>query len=379
MTSQHAGIDRGTRPPGISLRWQFTLSYAGFLVIVGVVLLSVGLLVLRFVPEGALYTNDGEVLPNRKDLTAVFVEYSAYALGGLAVVGLVGGWLLSGVMLRRLDRLNDAVARMRGGDLTHRVALPGRSDEISRLADTFDDMLVRVQALADQQRRFAANASHELRTPHATIRTMLEVARADPNRDIEKLLDRVSQMNERSIALTEALLRLARFDGKPIDGVEVALDEAVATAVTKLSDLADHHRVLITTDCEPSSILGEQALLVQLVVNLLHNAIVHNIHNGRAHVFLRQEPARSVLLKITNSGTVLTPATMDRMMEPFARTTGRIRPSTSVHGGLGLGLSVAQSIAEAHTCRLEFTPNAQGGLTALVRFPAPYAANGPIS
>ena len=141
----------------------------------------------------------------------MFVRYAWWAMGLLVVFGLVGGWLLAGVVLRPLDRITDAARRARDGDLDHRVALPGRRDELTDLADTLDAMLDRVEHTIDEERRFAANASHELRTPHAIIRTMVEVAQADPaGRDVDAVLERIGATNDRAIASTEALLTLAR-------------------------------------------------------------------------------------------------------------------------------------------------------------------------
>jgi two-component system sensor histidine kinase VanS len=199
------------RPRGLSVRIKLALSYAGFVVLAGVALLLVGVFLLRFVPEGAVFASTGGWAPNRSDLLEVLFRYTGWALALLVVFGLVGGWLLAGVMLRPLGRITDAARRVRDGEFSSRVTLPGRRDELTELADAFDAMLERVQHTIDEERRFAANASHELRTPHAVIRTMVEVARADPEgRDVEVLLERVASTNDRAIATTEALLTLAR-------------------------------------------------------------------------------------------------------------------------------------------------------------------------
>ncbi len=168
------------RAPGLSVRLKLTLSYAAFVVIVGIAVFVVGFLVLRFLPEGNLYSESGSFTPGRGDLVDVFVRYAWYAVLALAIVGLGGGWVVSGLMLRPLHRITDAARAVRDGDLAHRVDLPGPRDELTDLADTFDAMLARIEETLEAQKRFAANASHELRTPHATMRTLLEVARADP-------------------------------------------------------------------------------------------------------------------------------------------------------------------------------------------------------
>ena len=133
-------------------------------------------------------------------------------LAFLLVFGLVGGWLLAGRMLAPLTRITEATRVAANGSLSHRIRLPGRNDELRELADSFDAMLARLEAHVAEQRRFAANASHELRTPLAITQTLLDVARNDPNRDADELVDRLHVVNTRAIDLTEALLLLSRAD-----------------------------------------------------------------------------------------------------------------------------------------------------------------------
>src|SRR5690606_396062 len=231
----------GTRRPGVSVRLRLTLSYAGFLVVAGTVLLAiVWVFLLRYVPPEAPRTFGGFV-PGRDDLLRAFAPNAAWGfvflpvfrlVGGgvvaglapgraallrafapraawgfvcLLVFGLVGGWVLAGRMLAPLDRITRATRKAASGSLPPRVELEGPLDEFRELADAFDDMLARLEAQVDEQRRFAANASHELRTPLAITRTLLEVARNDPGHDRDALIARLLEVNARSIELTEAL------------------------------------------------------------------------------------------------------------------------------------------------------------------------------
>jgi HAMP domain-containing protein len=220
------------RPAGLSVRVKLALSYAGLVVVAGVALFAVGLLLLRYVPDGNLWLSEGGYAPNRSDLLEVFVKYAWWAIGALVVFGLVGGWLLAGVVLRPLDRIT-AVARLaRDGALDQRIDLPGPRDELTDLADAFDAMLARVQRTLDEERRFAANASHELRTPHTIIRTLVEVGEADRDgRDVDTLLRRIGATNDRAIAITESLLALARGGVRETEPVDLA--ELVAEAVSR--------------------------------------------------------------------------------------------------------------------------------------------------
>src|SRR2546422_6005130 len=196
------------RAPGLSVRLKLTLSYAGFLMVAGTVLLAVGSFSLsRGVHPGVIF-----MVRSHADLLRNFAPTAVIVLAFLLVFGLVGGWFLAGRMLAPLTRITDATRMAASGSLSHRIRLPGRSDEFRELADAFDTMLARLEAHVAEQQRFAANASHELRTPLAITQTLLDVARKDPNRDNGELVERLHHVNTRAIDLTEALLLLSRAD-----------------------------------------------------------------------------------------------------------------------------------------------------------------------
>ena len=208
------------RAPGLSVRLKLTLSYAGFLMLAGALLLAavwvagqppIVPFLLRYVPDGAISTS----VPSARqhsDLLRAFAPAAAIVLAFLLVFGLLGGWLLAGRMLAPLTRITDATRMAATGSLSHRIRLQGRRDEFRELADAFDTMLARLEAHIAEQQRFAANASHELRTPLAITQTLLDVARNDLNRDNGELVDRLHAVNARAIDLTEALLLLSRAD-----------------------------------------------------------------------------------------------------------------------------------------------------------------------
>jgi len=200
------------RKPGLSVRLKLTLSYAGFLMLAGALLLAVvWVFLLRYVPDGVFFA-PGPSSPSQSDLLRAFAPRAAEALAFLLVFGLVGGWMLAGRMLSPLARIRDATRVAANGSLSHRIRLKGRNDEFRELADAFDTMLTRLEAHDAEQQRFAANASHELRTPLAITQTLLDVARNDPNGDISELVERLYAVNARAIDLTQALLLLSRTD-----------------------------------------------------------------------------------------------------------------------------------------------------------------------
>jgi two-component system sensor histidine kinase VanS len=201
------------RAPGLSVRLRLTLSYAGFLMLAGALLLAVvWVFLLRYVPDRQVLVGPDGFIPTRSDLQRAFAPKAAIVLAFLLLFGLLGGWILAGQMLAPLTRITAATRMAANGSLSHRIWLPGRQDEFRELADAFDTMLARLEAHVAEQQRFAANASHELRTPLAITQTLLDVARNDPNRDNGELVDRLHAVNTRAIDLTEALLLLSRAD-----------------------------------------------------------------------------------------------------------------------------------------------------------------------
>jgi two-component system sensor histidine kinase VanS len=334
----------------------------------GALLLAVvWVFLLRYVPSGPLIT-PGPASPNRYDLLRAFAPKAAGALAFLLGFGLLGGWLLAGSMLTPLTRITEATRMAANGSLSHRIRLPGRSDEFRELADAFDTMLARLEAQVAEQQRFAANASHELRTPLAVTQTLLDVARKDPNRDHGELVDRLHAVNTRAIDLTEALLLLSRADQRSFAREHVDLSLIAEEATETLLPLAEERGLTIETSGDPTPTIGSAALLLQLTTNLVHNAIVHNLPDqGTVWVTTSAQP-QSVVLTVENTGEKLTPHLVSTLVEPFQRGSNRIR---SDHAGVGLGLAIAKSITQAHDGTLTPTPRAAGGLRVTVRLPAP--------
>lgn len=359
------------RAPGLSVRMRLTLSYAGFLMLAGGVLLAVvWLFLLRYVPDRAMLVNadsrpDG-VFPVRSNLLHVFAPRAAAALAFLLVFGLVGGWFLAGRMLAPLARITDATRMAAAGSLSHRIRLGGRDDEFRELADAFDTMLARLEAHVAEQRRFAANASHELRTPLAITQTLLDVARRDPGRDDGDLLDRLRAVNARAIGVTEALLLLSRADRRSFTAEPVDLSLIAEEAAETLLPLAEERGLTIETSGEMAPATGSHALLLQLSTNLVQNAIVHNLpRRGAVWVATSVHPER-VELTVENTGETLSPQLVSTLAEPFRRGAGRVRTG---HAGAGLGLAIAESITRAHDGTLTLTPRSAGGLRATVHLP----------
>jgi two-component system sensor histidine kinase VanS len=253
------------------------------------------------------------------------------------------------------------------GSLSHRIQLEGRKDEFRELADAFDAMLARLEAHVAEQQRFAANASHELRTPLAVTQTLLDVARNDPNRDNGELVERLHAVNTRAIDLTEALLLLSRAGQRSFIREDVDLSLAAEEATETLLPLAEERGVTIETSFETTPTIGSRALLLLLSTNLVHNAIVHNLpDDGTVWVSTSALPD-VVELTVENNGEMLAPRMVSTLAEPFLRGDERVRAD---HAGVGLGLAIVESIAQAHDGSLTLVPRDTGGLCVTVRLPA---------
>ena len=359
------------RPPGLRVRLKLTLSYAGFLMVAGVLLLgAVWVFLLRYVPRGeTVIVHNTHVLisPGRGALLRDFGPAAAILLAFLLAFGLLGGWLLAGRMLAPLDRITDATRIAATGSLSHRIQLEGRNDEFRELADVFDTMLARLEAQVAEQQRFAANASHELRTPLAVMQTLLEVASNDPNHDNAELVERLQAVNSRAINLTEALLLLSRADQQSFVPAQVDLSLIAEEATESLLLYAEKRGVTIETSGDMTPTIGSEALLLQLTTNLVHNAIVHNLPaKGTVWVTTRVHP-ECVVLTVENTGEKLAPQVVDTFVEPFQRGTERIRTD---HDGVGLGLAIAKSITQAHGGKITLAPREAGGLRISIELPA---------
>ncbi|GAB3604962.1 HAMP domain-containing sensor histidine kinase [Conyzicola nivalis] len=358
----------------VSARLRLALSYAVFLVAAGAVVLIAVYVVLYYVPNYPLAPAIPGDSPNlqigsRGDILKAVLGFSALALVALALIGIIGGWFLAGWILAPLRRINEAAQIVATGDLQHRIALTGRNDEFRQVADNFDHMLDRLRDAFEVQERFAANASHELRTPLAVTATMLDVALRNPDeQDYPVLLERLRITNDRAVALTAALLRLADANAIVATAEPVGIADIVRAAIKENADEADRRDVTITSQLGAATVIGDAGLLTQLVTNLVQNAVRHSGSGGRAFVSITSDhQLRTVALCIESTGSLFDAETAARLAEPFLRGAGRIAGGVA---GNGLGLALVDRIAAVHGGSLAIVPRAAGGLEVTVTLPA---------
>jgi signal transduction histidine kinase len=293
---------------------------------------------------------------------------SLLALLGMTFVAFAVGYLMAGRVLSPLGKITRTARQVAGSDLSRRIELDGPDDELKELADTFDDMLDRLDRSFESQRRFVANASHELRTPLAINRTLLEVQLADPeaSTDLQQLGKTLLATNERSEQLVEGLLLLARSDNEVVERKPVDLAEAAAQAVDQTRAEALGKGVeLRSGELHPAVVRGSGVLLERIALNLVQNAVRYNVPDGWVEVSTEVEAGYAVLT-VANTGPVVPAYELDNIFEPFRRLRTE---RTNSDKGVGLGLSIVRSVARAHGGMIHAVPREGGGLVMRVAIP----------
>jgi signal transduction histidine kinase len=291
--------------------------------------------------------------------------------GIVVIIGAIGGYVLARQALRPIARLTRTARALSTDTLDQRINLGGPDDELRELADTFDEMLARLDAAFDSQRLFVANASHELRTPLSVIRTELEVTLSDPDADASELRrmgEVVASAAERAQRLVASLLTLARLQAVESGDLEVHEPVNLATLIPDVVDAvvteAAEKAVSIETEIEAAITVGDPRLLERLIGNLVENAIRHNVPNGWLRVTSGQTAER-VWLHVANGGSQIASADVEALFEPFRRG-GRMRTATR---GAGLGLAIVRLIVDAHHGKLQAAAPPFGGLAIRIELP----------
>ncbi|MBQ1000062.1 MULTISPECIES: HAMP domain-containing sensor histidine kinase [Streptomyces] len=304
----------------------------------------------------------------RKAALDNLLSRSLLALLGLAVIAFAFGYAMAGRVLSPLGRITRTARAVAGSDLSRRIELDGPDDELKELADTFDEMLERLQRAFTAQQRFVGNASHELRTPLAINRTLLEVHLSDPGAPVElqQLGKTLLATNERSEQLVEGLLLLARSENQIIERKPVDLAEVAEQAVDQVHTEADAKGVTIQGERRPAVIQGNGVLLERIALNLVQNAVRYNVpEGGWVEVTTDVQHGQAVLV-VTNTGPVVPAYEIDNLFEPFRRLRTE---RTGSDKGVGLGLSIVRSVARAHGGHIAAEPREGGGLVMRVTFP----------
>ena len=306
---------------------------------------------------------DLQVQFRRQTLTSL-LQRGVVALAGVAVVGIWLGWLMAGRTLRPLQQITATARRVADRNLHERIGLTGPKDELRQLADTFDDMLARLDASFGSQRRFVANASHELRTPLTINRTLIEVAlsRPDPPAELRRLGETLLTVNARHERLIEGLLVLAGSEQELTTREPVDLAAVIERLVSAARQEAAAAGISLHASVRPMPVHGDPVLLERLVQNLVRNAVAYNVAGGEVRV-----EGAGRRLTVSNTGPVVAAYEIPGLFEPFRRLTDRVGSAE----GSGLGLSIVRSIVVAHGGTVTAEPRPDGGLAVTVELPPP--------
>ena len=295
---------------------------------------------------------------------------SVTALAAMALVAIVLGWMMAGRVLMPLRTMTAATRRISEDNLHERLELPGPGDELKDLGDTIDGLLARLEGAFEAQRRFVANASHELRTPLTVERVMLETALADPDATAESLRTTCEELlgtSRQQEQIIRALLTLARsqrgLDHREHFDLALTAQGVLSARVGQ----AECRGLRVTASLASAITVGDPQLAGLLVVNLVDNALRHNVVDGWINVATGMRDGQCVV-RVANSGPVIPPDGLDRLFQPFQRG-GQERTARSGDDGLGLGLSIVDAIAAAHGAVITGRVQPAGGLDVEVAFP----------
>jgi signal transduction histidine kinase len=291
------------------------------------------------------------------------LQYSLITLAVVIAVAAILGWVFAGRALRPVHRITAAARAASEQNLSARVALRGPRDELHELAETFDDMLARLQVAFESQQRFIANASHELRTPLAVMRTTVDVVLDNPDSapdDLRSMGEDIRAAVDHAERLIAALLILARNQR----GLTVYEDVDLATIAEDVLDTAHQGDRQLHASLQPALVSGDPVLTERLIANLVDNAVRYNVTAGDIWISTRTE-AGSSQLTVANTGPVISPADAERIFQPFQRLNDR-----TSHDGFGLGLPIVASIATMHGGIVTASPRKDGGLSVTVTIPS---------
>lgn len=284
----------------------------------------------------------------------------------LVGIAAIGGYLLARRALAPIDAITRTARRISAEDLHARLGLPATDDEVGRLAATFDEMIARLDRAFQRERRFTADAAHELRTPLAAMQMILSVTRVErrPPEEYEQAFDDVTDEANRLRSLTEGLLQLARGDARQgMAGERIDVSMLVGDVADALLPLAEAKGLNLTCAMPPNlAVSGDRDNLIRLFVNLIENGIKYT-ECGR--IVIRGDAVEGNLrVRIADTGMGIGTEHLPRIFDRFYRVE-----SARTSAGSGLGLAIAQEIAHAHRGTIEVQSAEGVGTTFTVTLP----------
>ena len=322
---------------------------------------------LNMLPSGEMILVGCSIAPELKELRRTALNLTA--VGGLILlVGLTGGWWLVSRSLKPIASISAAAVKISAGDLAQRINVAEAESELGQLAAVLNSTFARLETAFAQQKQFASDAAHELRTPVTVILTQTQTAlnRERDAASYKQTVEACQRAAQRMRKLIESLLALARFDAgqEVLRRTDFDFSETIADSAELVQPLADERAVKISVDIEPVKITGDSERLAQVVTNLLTNAIQYNQPAGEVRVQLESQNGLAVLT-VTDTGQGIAPADLPLVFGRFYRAD----QSRTGAGNAGLGLAITKAIIEAHGGTIEVASQENSGTTFTVRLP----------
>ena len=299
-------------------------------------------------------------------------------LGGIILFfGLAGGWWTVSRAMRPVSKISAAAAKISAGDLSQRITIAETESELGQLASVLNSTFARLDAAFAQQRQFAADAAHELRTPVSIMLTQAQttLSRERSSAEYRESLEACQRAAQRMRRLIESLLELARLDAgqEVLKRLRFDFPKTISDCTESVKPLADERGVMIASALPPLEITGDADRLAQVVTNLLTNAIQYNRDGGEVHVKLESQTGLA-MLTVHDTGPRIAAEDLPHVFERFyradkSRTGGSPSPSNGAARSTGLGLTNSKAIVEAHGRTIEVTSREGNGTMFTVRLP----------
>jgi two-component system, OmpR family, sensor kinase len=286
---------------------------------------------------------------------------------GILLLGLVGGWWLASRAIRPIEDISATAAKISGGDLAQRINVSETESELGRLASVLNSTFARLDAAFSQQRQFASDAAHELRTPVSVMLTQTQTAlhRERSAAEYRETVEACQRAAQRMRRLIESLLELAKLDAgqQSMKRARFDLAQTARDCVALIEPLATARQVKIACDLPPLECVGDSERLGQVITNLLTNAITYNKENGEVRVEGESKDGIAIL-RVSDTGVGISAEDLPRVFDRFYRVD-----SSRTSGNTGLGLAISKAIVEAHGGQIEVASEPEKGTVFTVRLP----------
>lgn len=386
MNEERSG---GRKRRRFTLRARITLTYSSLVAVSGAVLIALVYVLMRLttvnydvtVEESgsANSTSVAGLLEIRGELLLEFSNHmliiATLVLIFMTAVSASLSWMIAGQVLHPLSEVAQAARRISQGDLETKLPSLGPSDEISDMTTAFGQMQESLRSSIEAHARFAANASHELRTPIATMQTMIDVTLAEPRvraGELRELAEQLRTVNASNAELIDALLDLSRAQSGHLNVETVELTELTYQAWEPIQKEAEQRRIRCSFNCEETPMRADMVLIRQAISNLLRNGVKYNSDGGELRVSVGHGRTGWVHIDVSNDGEHIDAQLVDHLFEPFVRARGR----TEMSQGHGLGLSLVEAVVKMHGGRIAAHARSVGGLNIHIELPQGFPKEG---